>query len=210
MYFLNSYKPLCYFKEGRTAIKEFGFPPFIDASCRREPDFQSKFPSISALCRIEKFVPRLDVGNSIVYMTTQGKYKPENFLHWRLTAILKVLHRFESHREAADWYQENSLPLPSNCIVPQNPCLPYQKTGGAKDLRYVFPIEKRLKKWDGEYKRRMRICGIFIVCQAEFLELYNPPILTREKLRQIFDGIPGTQNPPQISEKEFIALHSVI
>jgi hypothetical protein len=210
MYFLNSYKPLCYFKEGRKAIEKFGFLPFIDASCRREPDFQSEFPSISALCRIEKFVPRLNIGDSVVYMTVKGNYKPEKFSHWRLTAILKVIQRFNSHEKAADWYKQNNLSLPSNCIVPENPCLPYEMTGGAKDLGDVFPIEKRLKKWDAEYKRRKRICEIFIACQAEFLELENPPILTGERLTQIFGKIPGTQTPKHISEDQFIALHSVI
>src|ERR1041384_8461908 len=94
-FFLNSYKPLCYFKQGREAIKTFGLPPFIDASCRREPDLQSQFPSISALCRIEKFVPYRRVGDSIIYMTVRDTYKPERTPHWRLTAILKV--RSEEH-----------------------------------------------------------------------------------------------------------------
>lgn len=211
MYFLNSYKPLCYSKEGRIAIQKYNFPPFIDASCRREPDFQSKYPSISALCRIEKFVPRLKVGDSVVYMTVKGNYKPATFSHWRLTAILKVIHRFESHKEAADWYQKNSISLPSNCIIPENLCLSYEMTGGAsKDLMVIENVDARLKKWDTEYKRRMRICGIFIVSEAKFLELENPPILTSERLTQVFDKIPGTQNPKQITEEEFTALYSVI
>lgn len=211
MFFLNSYKPLCYSKEGRKSVKDFSFPPFIDASCRREPDFQSKYPSITALCRIEKFVSRLNVGDSVVYMAVKGTYKPETFSHWRLTSILKVLHRFKSHKEAADWYKQNALTLPSNCIVPENPCLPYEMTGGApKELMNIPDIEERLRKWDLEYKRRMRICGIFVVCQAEFLELQNPPTLTSERLYEIFGKIPGTQNPKQITEEQFIALHYVI
>src|SRR5918912_1952239 len=98
-FFLNSYKALCYFKQGREAIKKFGLPPFIDASCRREPDLQSQFPSITALCRIEKFVPRLHERDSIVYITVKGAYKPERTPHWRLTAILKVFHRLEFHND---------------------------------------------------------------------------------------------------------------
>jgi hypothetical protein len=211
MYFLNSYKPLCYTKEGREAIKSFDLPPYIDASCRREPDFQSAYPSISALCRIEKFVPRLKVGDSIVYMTVKGNYKPEKFSHWRLAAILKVLHRFESHKAAALWYQEKNLPLPSNCMIAENECLPYEMTGGApKDFIRISDNARRLKLWDSEYKKRMQICGIFIVCESEYLELNNPPILTSERLNGIFGKIPGTQNPKQITEAQFIALHIIL
>ncbi|HEX9929308.1 MAG TPA: hypothetical protein VGB02_12290 [Pyrinomonadaceae bacterium] len=207
MYFLNSYKPLCYTKEGREATKRFEFPPFIDASCRREPDFQSKYPSISALCRIEKFVPRLNIGDSVVYITKKGNYKPESFPHWRLTAILKVLQMFQSHKDAAQWYQDQGLPLPSNCMVAENKCLPYEMTGGAsKDFMNIPDIEERLRKWDLEYQRRRRICGIFIACEATFLKLYDPPILTIEQLHDIFGKTPGTQNPKQITEEQFIAL----
>lgn len=211
MYYLNSYKPLCYTKEGREAINRFDYPPFIDASCRREPDFQSPNPSISALCRIEKFVPRLRIGDFIVYMTVKGNYQPVKYPHWRLTAILKVLHRFESHTEAGAWYQEKGLPLPSNCMVTENDCLSYEKTGGAPKIFTSMPEkEQRLRKWDLEYKRRMRICGIFLVSRPEFLELNNPPVLTEKRLKDIFGKIPGTQNPKQIKEEHFIALHSVL
>lgn len=45
---LNSYTPLCINKMGCIAIEKYDFPPYIDSSCRREPDFQNKYPSISA------------------------------------------------------------------------------------------------------------------------------------------------------------------
>ncbi len=59
--FLNSFRPLIRYPEGQQAILAFHLPPFIDYSCRREPDFMSTYPSISALCRVEKFAPRLHV-----------------------------------------------------------------------------------------------------------------------------------------------------
>ena len=43
---LNSFRPLCMTDIGLRAVNDFDCPPFIDASCRREPDFESEFPSI--------------------------------------------------------------------------------------------------------------------------------------------------------------------
>lgn len=99
--YLNSYHPLIQYAEGRKAIARYNLPPFIDYSCRGEPDFQSAYPSITALCRTDKFVPRLHEGDQIVYITVQGKYPGSEQLHWRLVAILDVFKRFESHDKAA-------------------------------------------------------------------------------------------------------------
>jgi len=78
---LVTYIPLCYSMYGMKAIEEYGLKPFIDASCRREPDFESNFPSITALCRKNKLAPQLKVGDIVVYLTKPGKYKSsEEFL----------------------------------------------------------------------------------------------------------------------------------
>ena len=52
--YLASYRPLTMNALGKAAIEDFGFPPYVDHSCRREPDFESQFPSISAICRGSK------------------------------------------------------------------------------------------------------------------------------------------------------------
>ena len=70
---LNSFRPLCGTILGVEAISKYKFPPFIDASCRREPDFQNPFPSISALCRQGQFAPHLRKDDIVVYMTVGGK-----------------------------------------------------------------------------------------------------------------------------------------
>lgn len=54
---LNSFRPLCSTQLELEAIEKYKLPPFIDASCRREPDFQNPLPSISALCRQVSFAP---------------------------------------------------------------------------------------------------------------------------------------------------------
>ena len=211
MHYLNSYKPLCLTKQGRVAVEKFGFPPFIDTSCRREPDFQASVPSISALCRSKMFAPRLREGDSVVYMTVKGQYAPEQFRHWRLVAILRVIKRFESHKEAAGWYQEKGLRVPSNCMVDGNTCLPYEMTAGIPVNKFgdVADQDELLKRWDSSYRLRARRCGVFLACEAEFLSLYEPPILIDESLLRIFGRVPPTLTPPPIRETEYQALRGV-
>lgn len=212
MRYLNSFRPLCYNKQGQLAINRYGLPPFIDASCRREPDFQSHFPSISALCRGAMFAPRLRIGDSVVYMTVKGAYEPERIRHWRLIAILRVVQRFESHKQAATWYQEEGLPLPSNCMVEANEPLPYGMTIGLIPPNMFgdgLSTDELLRKWDSIYKLRARKRGVFLACEADFLELNQPPILTDETMLEIFGRIPPTLTPPPISESEYAALSTL-
>jgi hypothetical protein len=212
MRFLNSFRPLCFNKLGRTAIDRYGLPPFIDASCRREPDFQSPFPSISALCRGAMFAPRLRVGDTIVYMTVKGRYEPERFSHWRLVAMLRVVRRFESHEDAAAWYLNNGVAVPSNCLVEGNNPLPYDMTIGVippNRFGSTSNTDALLRLWDRGYKERAAKWGVFLACEADYLELYQPPILTDETMLQIFGRIPPTLTPPPISESEYATLHTI-
>src|SRR5262249_35923590 len=161
---LNSFRPLCRNKQGRSAVRRFGLPPFIDDSCRREPDFQAQVPSISALCRGPKFAPRLYAGDCVVYITVKDSYSPVTFGHWRLIAMLRIINRFESHTEAAVWYRENGLSLPSNCIVDGNSCFPYDMTAGTEARRFgnVADIDELLRRWDLNYRVRARRNGTFL------------------------------------------------
>ena len=208
MYYLNSFKPLCYYKQGREAIKKFDLPPFIDASCRREPDFQNPLPSISALCRGAGFAPRLREGDKVIYMTVKGKYLSESNRHWRVVAILEVIKRFESHKEAAKSYLESDLPLPNNCMVSGNVHMSYEMTGGMDAERFggAANEEELVRKWDLSYLVRSRKYGTFLSCKKDFLGLYNPPILTDDFMMETFGRIPPTLTPPPITEEQFEAI----
>jgi len=211
--YLNSFRPLCYNKLGRTAIDMYGLPPFIDASCRREPDFQSHCPSITALCRGAMFAPRLRIGDSVVYMTVKGAYEPERIRHWRLVAILRVIQRFETHKQAAIWYQDKGLPIPSNCMIEGNDPLPYDMTIGLIPPNMFgtrLSTHELLRKWDSIYKLRARKRGVFLACEADFLELYQPTILTVKMMMETFGRIPPTLTPPAISEGEYAALRVLV
>src|SRR5262249_11813717 len=171
-----------------------GVVQFIDSFCRREQDFQSKFPSISALCRFDKFAPRLREDDIVVYLTVKKRYLDASEAHWRLTAILQVLKRFESHKDAAAWYREHGLDLPSNCMVAGNPPIPLDQTSAPHDS---------VKEWDRVYRFRARECPVFLACNAVHLELHNPPTVKKQMMLDVFGRFPATQNPPSITPKQY-------
>jgi hypothetical protein len=209
MFYLNSFYPLCRTKLGRLAMHQHNLPPFIDSSCRREPDFQSPFPSISAICRGNNFAPRLEAGDSVIYVTVKDKYGNNPNGHWQLVAILDVFLRCESHEDAADWYFAQGLSLPSNCMVDGNDCLPYDMTGGTTPQNMFGSannIPRLLRKWNESYRRRVEQCGVFLICRARFMELYQPLMITEATMMEIFGRIPPTLNPPPIREIEYLAL----
>lgn len=107
MIYLNSYHPLALYPKGRKAAKEYNLPPYADASFRREPDLEAPFPAIFAFCRKTKFAPRLKKGDIAVYATVYSNYPPiTRYRHYRLTAVLEVIERFEDHEIAAAWCRE--------------------------------------------------------------------------------------------------------
>ena len=198
--FLCSFRPLSYSVAGRMAVDEHRLPPFIDASCRREPDLESKFPSISALCRKEHFAPRLRVGSKVVYIAKKGHYFRSLDTQWRLVAILEVVHSFPTHQMGSEWYQDKGLPLPSNCMVAGNP---------PKNLELTDRIHPNLPQWDGIYRQRAKECGVFHVCRKIYLELKHPSAITNKMMMAIFGRIPSTQTPPSISEKQYERLYRI-
>ncbi|MBV8519376.1 MAG: hypothetical protein JO197_18435 [Acidobacteria bacterium] len=188
--FLSTYRPLCGARAGREASARHGLLPFIDGSCQREPDLEAKFPTISALCRVKRFAPRLQKCDRVAYMTKLGRYD-EREAHWRLTALLTVLERFESHAGAAEWHRARGLALPRNCMVDRNPPLP---------LDFTDLTQKDLRVWEGSYRRRAAICNAMLVCRADFRELREPPRITRADWKAWNGGVPGTQTPPSLKD----------
>lgn len=211
-HYLCTYRPICASPEGRRAIENFAIPPFVDASCRREPDFQSPFPSITALCRAGKFAPRLKEGDEVVYITKKGRYGDRRDGHWRLVAVLRVVERFAAHAAAAEWYRARGVRLPSNCMVEGNPPLPFEQTGGRgkanmKQFGYAPDPARVVRAWDHSYRTRATRWGDFLVCEPTWMDLHDPPVLTSQAAADVFGGkMPGTQNPPRISPEAFARL----
>ncbi len=210
--FLATFHPLIRSASGRTAATNYGLPPFSDGSCRREPDFESKYPSITATCRSGNFAPRLHPGDRVGYLTVKGKCLGDVQPGWRFVAILRVLHRFESHSEAAQWYRQRGLPLPSNCIVPGNRPKPLSVTSRSLGAQAVGCTPEAgearafIREWDMVYRQRIKRYPTFLVCAAEYLDLWTPPQVLPPRMRRIFGRIPGTLNPPAVSGHQLIAL----
>ena len=154
---------------GREGIKKYKLPPFVDGSCRREPDFESEFPSITAICRAGKFAPRLIEGDYIVYLTVKHKYLKDIVASNKFISVLKVLYRFNSHQEAGEWYLKNGLKLPGNCLVNNNPPLRVEYTIGSMkemgirriekyiDLKLIEALKKYIIEWDKDYWEKVSI-----------------------------------------------------
>ena len=195
-HFLASYKPLIMNKRGRSAADRYGFPPYVDHSCRREPDFESDFPSITAICRGTRFAPRLNVADVVVYMTVQGTYPGRVGRHRRLTAVLRVIERFDSHRQASEWYEAKGLEIPGNCMVRGNDPLMLDQT--SNPMNY-----DRVTRWDAFYRRRVSRTPVFLACEPVFRELHSPPVLTEDGLREVFGKIPVTRTPPAIATSQY-------
>jgi len=202
--FLTTYRPLCGTAFGRRSIALHALPPFVDGSCRREPDLQHEWPSISALCRAGSFAPRLREGDKVAYMTKKGFYG-QRTPHWRLTALLQVIHRFESHQEAAHWYLEKSTGLPRNCMVPRNPPLPLDHTDFELDrnlksrMKALSPAAA-IRLWDAAYRQRAELYPVLLACKPLFVEVWEPPAIQEQDWQRWYGSQPGTRNPPVIQD----------
>ncbi len=198
--FLVTYRPLAVTSKGRRASATFNLPVYVDGSCRREPDLQSHFPSVSAICRLGKFAPRLLENDEILYLTVKSSFGQQIAPHYKVVAHLKVYVSFKSHKEAADWYNENSEPLPSNCMVFGNPPIPYAQTNAhIEDGWQNYSDEKKLQKWDALYRSRARRIGSFHACKLLWCDLLHPPKLFPQDLLKILGRVPCTQTPPSFT-----------
>ena len=193
-FYLNTFKPLVYTASGRAAAERFSLPPFIDGSIRREPDLEHERPSISCLCRTNKFAPRLAVDDLVGYMTCKARYGSK-IAHRRLIALLRVDMLFDNHEEAARWYRSQGLPLPSNCMVPGNKPCPLAHSH--RICKSTCSDDKQMAcGWDDNYARRARAYGRFVVCTCIWKDLvWSSPIIEDEYLVRAFGKVPATRNP---------------
>lgn len=208
--FLTTYHPLVRTRSGRGAAERHALPPFIDGSCRSEPDFQSTFPSISSCCRAGKFARRLQEGDRVAYLTVKGKYENDVEPGWRVVAILRVIKQFSSHDGAADWYRQQNLSLPANCIVEGNPPKQFEFTSGdpgpsIKKCAEGDP-DLTVQLWENAYAERTRKWPHFLATEAEVVNPWNPPQLTQALMKKIFGRLRSTQHPPCIKIEEMDQL----
>jgi hypothetical protein len=212
-FFLATYRPLCRTPAGQKAARQFGLLPYVDGSCRREPDLESAYPSVSALCRARMFAPRLREGDRVAYITKLGCYSDYRPAHWRLTALLLIERRFESHADAADWYREQGLVVPRNCMVNSNPPLPLDHTDGhlSRDIKSRtrgMSADQIVRVWDQVYRERAKEHRMVLSCTALFRELADPPPIFEDDWVEWIGRRPATQTSPLISENLWLNLMS--
>ncbi len=185
--YINEFRPLAETPHGRDAIEHGKLPPFIDASCRREPDLESQYPSISALCRGAHFAPHLHEGDVVAYMTKDFAYPATTPSARRLVAVLRIRKTWPTHQEAAERYRQQGLLLPGNCMV-----------RGTKPLPLEFTDRNRanLRDWEAHYWQVARAHGVFHACEPIFLDVIDPPRLQTRQLQEWFGKIP---NPREMS-----------
>jgi hypothetical protein len=209
--FLATYRPLCRTPSGRQAVAKYGLFPYVDGSCRREPDLEAQCPTITALCRGHMFAPRLREGDRVAYVTKLGCYEPRQPAHRRLTALLSVDRRFENHGEAAQWFEKQSLPIPRNCIVPATSPLSLDQTDGElrSELRALSsrlsPVQI-VRLWDAAYAKRAEETGVVLACRVLFRELISPPMITRADWQRWCGRVPSTRTPPSITHELWQSL----
>ena len=202
--FVATYHPLVTTSAGRIAQQRYGLPPFIDGSIRREPSLEHDLPSISGLCRTDRFVPRLRVSDCVAYVTVKRRWRgPTDTqappLHWRLTAVLRVLRVFDTHASAASWFREHQRQVPANCMVPDNPPQPIEHSHlEHKCAGKITNLQLLQQIWDREYEARATAVKWFVVCEPLFRALdWNAPRVREDDWIHVFNNVPGTQTPPQ-------------
>ena len=219
---LNSFHPLCDNELGLRAIQRYNFPPFIDGSCRREPDFQNPFPSISALCRGGIFAPHLRINDIVMYITVGGTFRPFKDGH-HLVAILQVEQVFENHRLGEIAYAAAGLPIPRNCMVDNNPPLEFSMTNGNFEKQSQLKTflartneeqkqigERRLRLWNDSYFETSNAWPCFIKTRPLYLNITAPVHISRNDFENIFNKIPNTLTPNILNEKEFTQLAQLV
>lgn len=198
--FVVTYTPLVGSKAGRDAVERYDLCPFIDGSIRREPDLEHRRPSISCLCRAGKFVPRLRVGDRVLYMTHRRRYGGPA-THWRVTAVLRVIELFDTHEAAAAWYAKHGLETPSNCIVPGNKARPMEHSHQMVRHPGCGPESGLHGRWDAQYARRAKKWPKMVATKPLYRDLsWDAPIVERrEDLKKALGRVPGTQNPGTVT-----------
>lgn len=210
--YLNTFIPICFNGIGRNNAIAHGLPLFIDGSCRREPDFQNPFPAITQLCRPGKLVTRLSEGDLVIYLSKVGNYR-NHPAHWNFIGILKVLTLPINHSTAASYYLINKIPISQNIICNHTTPFPLNLTHGLSGFPHGNLNPNRIISiWDNGYISRSNNYPKVAITSVwdEHLYLNNPAQITHQMMMDIFNRIPGTQNPPRLTDVEWCNFRRIM
>lgn len=119
---------------------------------------------------------------------------------------------FDTHQLGFEWYKENNLQIPSNCMVENSLPYNFDQTSSnfetSKEIKeYLLKNDEVKKKqgqviinlWDKRYKESTNQWKMFVKTKPLYVELDNPVSLYRTDLENIFgQRIPNTRNAPGI------------
>jgi hypothetical protein len=185
---MTSFYPIVFNEAGQTAVKDHNLPPYIDGSCRREPDLEQDCPAITGLCR-PGFAAKLKVGDIVIYCTNKRGIGSR-----KVVAVLEVTHTESDHESAAKWYKDNGSSLPNNIMVEGNVPFPLEKTHNIKGWDN-WADNTNLEGWDEQYKERAKDKPKVAICKTLYKDLQNPIVISNQEMEDMFNRVPGTQNP---------------
>jgi hypothetical protein len=201
--YLNSYYPLCCNKKGKKALgKNKDLKPYIDGSCRREPDFDNEKPCITGLCR-PGFAQKLSEDDLVIYVTNKRGIKSR-----KIVAVFKVIKVFDNHKTAAKWYINHKKTIPNNIMVKETKPFRLDKTHQKFGWDGWLGGIRNLKEWDKGYKERAGRQGNTKVAQCKFVfnKLEEPIDLNQKEWNYISQRSLCTQNPPILKTEEWQRL----
>lgn len=202
--YLSSFYPLGCTKKGVEAVSK-SFPKYIDGSCRREPDFQNKFPAITGLCR-PRFAEKLKKDDIVVYTTNKKGIGSR-----KIVAVLKVIYdECKNHQDASNWYKEKGKDIPNNIMVKETKPFDLNETHQKGFWESWIDHKDEIKKWDAGYKDRAKKHPKVAICKVLYKNLDNPEELTEKEMVDIFRRRPGTRNPSIVKPKEWEGLKKLI
>lgn len=199
--YLNSFYPLSSTRTGRKAVAKYQLPPYIDGSCRREPDFENDFPCITSLCR-PGFAEKLKEGDIVIYATNKKGVGAR-----KIVAELKVIKIFENHEEAGNWFRNKKTPIPNNLMVSETRPLDLDKTHQKMGWDEWVKSNNSLEQWNEEYIQRSKTKQKVAQCEIIYRNIDKPSKLDERKLvnRKLV-----AQNPPILSEEEYQIIKDII
>lgn len=200
--YLTSFYPLSSTGFGKNAVRQLGLKPYVDGSCRREPDFEHEQPCITGLCR-PKFAEKLKENDLIIYVTNKKGIGSR-----KLIAILQVIKAVKNQEQALSFYREQKMVLPNNLMVRDNPPKPLKEThySPGKEIKDRFNANdsRNLNIWDGVYNDRAAKNPEVAICKVIYLNLIHPfdfPEIGRRPL--------VAQTPPILNKEEIESFFSI-
>ena len=196
--YLTSFYPLCSTKKGKLAIKTYSeLDPYIDGSCRREPDFENPFPCITGLCR-PRFAEKLEEHDIVIYVTNKKGVGSR-----KVVAVFKVIKKINDHKSAQDWYNERKITIPNDLMLDRTSPFPLDKTHQIMGWNSWIDGPHNLENWENGYIKRADESKQVAVCSKEiFINLKEPIALSDKDWKKISNRALCTQNPPVLTKEE--------